>query len=260
MERLGASLDDAADPLGQNSWNRRSSGSYGTVYSRTATMLRDIEAEVGTPAMERGFKLYYQRWKFRHPGFADLREALADGTGRRDVVERVFAQNVYAAHKIDDGIERFSSDEALPQPGYMEYRGRHVEVTSTLLDKAVARLRETWKKRHPKAKAHENPFPYRTIVVIRRDGAAVPQTVQVRFADGSTRTARFDGSRAWQRFHWLTPSKAVSVELDPRHLRYLDADKLDNSRTLKANAAPARRWGGDVAALLQILFAFMAGV
>jgi hypothetical protein len=259
MERLGASLDDAADPLGQNAWNRRSSGSYRTVYSRTATMLRDIEAEVGTPAMERAFKLYYQRWKFRHPGFADLREALAEGTGHRDVVERAFAQNVYAAHKIDDSIDSFSSEEALPVPGYVEHKDRRVEVTSKLLDKAVEKRRAAWKKQHPEAKAHEGPFPYRTMVLVRREGAAVPQTLQVKFADGSTRTVRFDGSRAWQRFNWVTPSKAVSAELDPQHTRYLDAGKLDNSRTLNASIAPARRWGSDFAALVQILFAILVG-
>ena len=37
MERLGANLADPADPLGRNSWVRLSSGSYNTVYSRTAT-------------------------------------------------------------------------------------------------------------------------------------------------------------------------------------------------------------------------------
>ena len=72
MERLGASLDDPADALGRNSWARLSSGSYGTVYSRTALALRQIEALVGTPAMERAMRLYYQRWKFRHPSTADL--------------------------------------------------------------------------------------------------------------------------------------------------------------------------------------------
>ena len=259
LERQSAALDDAADPLGQNAWNRRSSGSYATVYSRTATMLRDIEAEVGTPAMERAFKLYYQRWKFRHPSFADLRDVLVEGTGRRDVVERAFAQNVFAARKVDDGIDRFTSEEALPQPGYVQHKGRPVEVTSTLLDKAVAKLRTAWEKQHPNAKAHEGPFPYHTMVRIRRDGAAVPQTLRVTFADGSTRTVHFDGDRAWQRFSWVTPSKAVSAELDPQHIRYLDAGRLDNSRTLKASSAPARRWGGDFAALVQILFAILVG-
>ena len=33
MERLGASLNDPADPLGLNSWVRLSSGSYNTVYT-----------------------------------------------------------------------------------------------------------------------------------------------------------------------------------------------------------------------------------
>lgn len=35
MERLGANLNDPADPLGLNSWVRLSVGSYNTVYTRT---------------------------------------------------------------------------------------------------------------------------------------------------------------------------------------------------------------------------------
>src|SRR3546814_1510441 len=82
-ERMAAMTEHPADALGQNSWNRMSGGSYGTVYSRTATTMRDLEAAVGTPALERAFKLYYERWKFRHPSIADLRAALIDRKSTR---------------------------------------------------------------------------------------------------------------------------------------------------------------------------------
>src|SRR5690606_39480923 len=96
-----------------------SGGSYGTVYSRTATTMRDLEAAVGTEALERAFKLYYARWKFRHPSIADLQAALAEGTGRPDVVDRIFEQQVYGVTPVDDRIAGFSSTEVLPQPGYV---------------------------------------------------------------------------------------------------------------------------------------------
>src|SRR5690606_31678390 len=99
-ERLGAMTRTPADPLGQNSWKRMSGGSYGTVYSRTATTMRDLEAAVGTEALERAFKLYYARWKFRHPSIADLQAALAEGTGRPDVVDRIFEQQVYGVTPV----------------------------------------------------------------------------------------------------------------------------------------------------------------
>ncbi|MEG1055041.1 MAG: M1 family metallopeptidase, partial [Janthinobacterium sp.] len=53
-ERIAAPRQDAADPLGQNAWDRLQGVS--PVYSRTAVTLRDLEARIGSEAMERGFK------------------------------------------------------------------------------------------------------------------------------------------------------------------------------------------------------------
>ena len=259
-ERLGAMTEHPADPLGQNSWNRMSGGSYGTVYSRTATTMRDLEAAVGTPALERAFKLYYARWKFRHPSIADLREALIEGTGQRSTVERIFASQVYGVHPVDDSIASFSSSEVLPQPGYVQYKGKRVELTSKAIDKAVADRRDAWKKAHPKAKDGEGPFPYRTVVLVRRAGADVPQALLVKFSDGSSETARFEGTRPWQRFTWTKHGKAVSVQLDPDHKVYLDASKFDDSRTLEGNGSVARRLSGQFASALQTLFSLLVSL
>ncbi|MFC7302060.1 M1 family metallopeptidase [Cognatiluteimonas weifangensis] len=259
-ERLGAMTEHPADPLGQNSWKRMSGGSYGTVYSRTATAMRDLEAAVGTPALERAFKLYYARWKFRHPSIADLRQALIEGTGQRATVERIFAQQVYGVQPVDDRIAAFSSNEVLPQPGYVQYRGRRIELTSAAIDKAIADKRAAWKKAHPEAKPGEGPFPYRTSVLVRRAGADVPQTVTVTFADGSRATAHFSGTRPWQRFTWTKHGKAVSVQLDPQHKVYLDASKFDDARTLENDGSVAQRLTGQFASALQTLFSFLVSL
>ena len=79
LDRLTAGLGNAVDPLGNNSWDRRNSSSYGSVYARTSALLHGIEKQVGREAMSRGMTLYYERWKFRHPSTADFREALAKG-------------------------------------------------------------------------------------------------------------------------------------------------------------------------------------
>ena len=260
FERLGAMTRDPADPLGQNSWNRMSGGSYGTVYSRTATTMRDLEAAVGTPALERAFKLYYERWKFRHPSIADLRAALAEGTGRPDLVARAFADQVYAVQPVDDEIAAFDSNEQLPQPGYVMHQGRRVEVTREALDKAIADKRAAWKKAHPDAKAGTGPFPYRTRVLVRRAGADVPQTVRVTFADGSTATATFDGKRPWQRFEWTRRARAVSVELDPEGRHYLDATRIDNSRSLERDTSVASRITSQLGTVLQTLFSVLVSL
>ena len=257
MERLTASVREPADPLGFNSWDRLSSGSYGTVYSRTATTMHDLEAHLGKAVTERAFKEYYARWKFRHPSIADLRETLAEVSGQRDLVERYFAQQVYGVRKVDDRISMLNSVEQLPQPGTSKVNGRWVEVTEEQAKKLAADKRKAWKAAHPDAKRDEGPFPFLTTVIIRRHGAAVPQTLVVKFADGSTETVRWNEDRAWARFTWNKPSKAVSAQLDPQRRNNLDSNKLDDSRTLKADRSATRRWTSDITAFFQAIYAVL---
>jgi hypothetical protein len=257
MERIGANLGDPADPLGGNSWDRLSSGSYGTVYSRTATAMHHLESLVGTPALERAMKLYYARWKFRHPSIADLRDALAEGTGKPAIVDGVFESFVYGTGSVDDRVSSISSREVLPLPGYRMYRGKQVLVGSKQIDKAIADRRAAWKKAHPEAKGGQGPFPYRTVVVVRRDGVAAPQTLRVAFADGSHRDVPVTTRASWQRFVFTTPAKAVSAQLDPDDVVHMDRSELDDSRTVEPDASATRRWFGDFAALLQSVFALL---
>ncbi|MBV8125231.1 MAG: M1 family metallopeptidase, partial [Paucibacter sp.] len=85
-DRIAAMRHEPSDPLGGNSWDRLSSMGYASVYMRTSTTLRDLEDALGKPVMEKAFKLYYQRWKFRHPDIADLRDALAEASGKPELV------------------------------------------------------------------------------------------------------------------------------------------------------------------------------
>ena len=257
-ERTGTPREEPADPVGANAYGRLQG--IGPAYSRTATMMRDLEERIGKEATERAFKEYYKRWKFRHPSVADLREALAEASGQRAAVETVFAQQVYATAKIDDRVDKFSSDEVLPQRGTREVKGAWIEETEKAIEARVEQSRSAWKKANPAPKAGAGPFPYRTSVVVRRRGAAVPQTVLVKFADGSVETAVWDNDARWQRFTWVKPARAVSVELDPQRKHYLDVNKLDDTRTLAKDGSAARRWSGDIAAFFTLLFSLIASV
>jgi hypothetical protein len=258
LERLGAPRESPADAPGQNAWDRLQG--LGPVYVRTATTMRDLEARVGKDAIERGFREYYWRWKFRHPSTADLRETLAEVTGQRAAVEQVFAQQLYRVDKVDDRIAELASREELPQPGSFESGGNWVEQTDKALREHIGKTRDDWKKIHPKAKEGTGPFPFRTTVTLRRYGAPVPQTLVVRFADGSSETVRWDEDEKWRQFSWVKPAKAVSAELDPQRIHYLDASKLDDSRTLEADRSASTRWASDFAAFVQLLLSLIATV
>jgi hypothetical protein len=256
--RMAAPRNDPADPVGQNAWNRLQD--IGPVYVRTATMMRDLEARLGKDVTERAVKEYYRRWKFRHPSAADLRETLAEVSGQRALVEGVFDQQVYAAARIDDRIGAISSREVLPVVGTRQAGSSWIEDKQSDLDKRIEETREQWKKAHPKAKAGTGPYPYRTEVLVRRYGAPVSQTLVVKFADGSSETVRWDADERWHTFAWTKPARAVSAELDPQRIHYLDVSKLDDSRTLDADGSATRRWGMDFAAVVQYLLSLIANV
>ena len=259
MERLAAGLNEPPDGLGQNSWDRYSSGSFGTVYSRTATAMRDLEERLGKDVMEKAFKVYYARWKFRHPAVVDLRDVLAEVSGQAALVDQTFALHVYTASKVDDRVDSLKSEEELPLLGvYIDKSGRH-SLSEDQRDERVEAAHKAWEKAHPDAKDTDpGPFPYRTTVTLRRRGVAVPQTLVVKFADGSSETVQWNDDARWKRFSWVKPVKAVSAELDPKRLNYLDANLLDNSRTLKAERGALRRVAADIGSLAQSLFALIA--
>ena len=258
LQRAGSPKEEVSDTLAASAYQRLQG--IGPVYARGSIVLRDLEARLGPEATARAFKQYYQRWKFRHPSLADLRETLAEASGQRAVVESVFAQQVYAASKVDDRVHKFSSEEELPLAGARQHNGVRVEEGQDALDKRIEAQRSAWEKAHPKAKAGQGPFPYRTSVTLRRRGVAVPQTVLVRFADGSSETVTWNNEEHWQRLTWVRPSKAVSVELDPQRLHYLDVNKLDDTRTLKKDGSASRRWGADFAALVTLVLTLIAAI
>jgi hypothetical protein len=148
--------------------------------------------------------------------------------------------------------------EVLPQAGMSWRDGKLVDADQKALDKRIAKQRADWKKAHPDAKPGSGgPFPWRSTVTVLRDGARVPETLRVTFADGSHGDVRWDDDRRWARFDFTKPDKVVSAELDPERQVYLDANKLNDSFATKANGAASRRWTADVAALLQTFYSML---
>lgn len=258
FERAGGALDPhPGDPIGQNAWDRLSSETYGQVYSRTATVMHDLEERLGHEATERAFKAYYARWRFRHPSTADLRESLAEASGDRATVEEVFRQNVYHVEAIDDRVQSLASEEMRPEPGTTFKDGQWIEKTQEAIDKEVDAKRREWGKAHPGARHGEGPYPYRTIVTVRRDGARVPQTMVVTFVDDSTETVRWNDDRLWHRFTFVKPVKVKSAVIDPDRRTYLDVNKLNDGRMLETEGAASRRWTAELAAFAEVAYSLL---
>ncbi|MGB8635646.1 MAG: M1 family metallopeptidase [Rhodanobacteraceae bacterium] len=258
FERLAGVLGIGfpADSLDANSWDRMSNSSYGSVYARTASTMRTIENLVGPEAMGKAMKLYYKRWHFRHPSAADLRDALAEGTGQGELIHSIFESQVYGTDAVDAQVVRVESTEQVPRAGTFIKDGKRVTVTRDEVKKQIKDARKKWKKAHEDAK-HGGPYPFETVVTVRRTGAAVPRTVQVKFADDTSTTVDWNDGSRWKRFSFTRPVKAVSAEIDPENKVLLDSNILNNSRTVKADKSAARRYGADWSALLGTVFSFL---
>jgi hypothetical protein len=261
LQRIGGSLDPhIADPIGQNSWDRVSTRSYGQVYSRTAMVMHDLEARVGKEGLERGFRNYYAKWHFRHPSTADLREALAEVPGNRATVEQMFRQNVYGAETIDDRIESLVSEEQLPEPGMTLQDGKWKERTQEEVEREIEAKKKAWKLAPSGEKLGDGPYPYRTTVTVRRDGAPIPQTLLVKFTDGSSEEVRWDDDARWRRFTFVKPVRAKSAEIDADRRYYLDYDKLNDGRALEPSGVASRRWAFDLSAVVETVYAFLGAL
>ena len=254
---LGVLRDNfPSDPLDANAWDRMTSASYSTVYPRTVATMRTLEALVGHEAMGKAMKLYYQRWKFRHPSAADLRDALAEGTGQPELVKQIFDAQVYGTKRVDASIVSLRSEQQVPRAGTVLKDGKRVTITREQVKKEIATTRRAWRKGHEKDK-HRGPYPWLTTLVVRRTGAPLPRTVKVDFADGSSQTVAWDDASRWKRFTFTRPVKAVSAELDPGRILYLDADILNNSYRIRKDPSASSRWTADAQALVQTFYTFL---
>ncbi len=224
LARWEAQLSDPVDALGQNSWARFSDASFASVYFRGATMLRDLEARWGSAVMARAMRTYFQRWKFRHPSTADFQAVLSEVSNDEAHVARVFAQNVFASGVMDDRV---------------------TALTSVRLDASNA-------SKNASAR-------FETAVVVRHFGVRQPQTLQVRFADGTTQSQSWQTAESarWQRLQFFSAAPAVSAELDPQLRYFLDQNLIDNTRTLAPDTQARSRWWLELATSLETVYALV---
>jgi hypothetical protein len=259
LERSGTQRFQA-DPIAGNSWMRYSGGSYGLVYARTALAFHDLEKRIGREVLERGFREYYRRWRFRHPSTADLEKALEDTAGdQAPVVRQWFEEQIYAGTPIDDRVETVEATEVVPEPGVLlQADGTRVERNEKEVKEEIRRIRQAFKKAHPHAKPFEpGPFPWRSVVQVRRYAAHVPQKLVVKFEDGSSETMRWPAEERWHHYEWERPTPIVSAQLDPDRDVLLDLNKLDDGRNREGSRLAVGRWTLELKAWVQLVLAFL---
>lgn len=194
------------DPLERPGWQYYSENSYGgTSYGKTSSMLLTLEALIGEQKVQHALRVYFQRYRFKHPDAKDFINTFDEAAGQ-DLMW-FWNQAIFGTQKFDYAVS---------------------SLESTL---------ESWSKKPRESN-------YRNEVVVQRKGEFVfPVTLEVRFDDGTTTREHWGGRDRWHRFAWTKKAKVVSAEIDPDHQIVLDTDYFNNSKTVAADRHATRKLG-----------------
>lgn len=208
------------DPLSRPAWLFLDMGSYGGInYSKTSLAMLTLENMIGEQAVLRGLRVYFERYRFKHPTPADFTATMNEAAGQN--LDWYWKQAIYGTETLDDRILKASSE------------------------------RVDW---YNKAKEKKGVTVYRNEVVVHRRGNFdLPVLLEAKFDDGSTVRERWDGRDRWHRFTWESTAKLVSAQLDPDHGYLLDRDPFNNSWTEKADGKASGKLAGYWTLLTQWL-------
>lgn len=205
------------------------------IYSKTATVLHSLHALLGEAEMDRILKVYYQRWRFRHPRGSDfmalLQAELMAGpdTVRARQAYQLVETGIYEARVMDYAVTRITN-ELLPPPqgvygaGAADRTYRDGSGPRTVLAKVDVQRLGDW------------VFPVELLVT---------------FEDGSSQTVYWSGDAGLHVFEFTGTSRVVSAQLDPGHKLLLDVDWNNNSMTVQPQTAPLWKYAAKAVFWIQ---------
>ncbi len=216
VQRLSYIAMPDYDPLTRFAYKFRNGGSYGGVtYGKTATVLGTLEAIIGKETLRDALHNYFMKYRFTHPTGEDFLTTIqqtAVAHGIQTDLRPFFNDAVYGARELDYAVDQVRSERA------------------------------EWWKPEPKSKHDKKQTDYIDTVYLHRKGDFVlPVTVEIVFTDGSRVREHWDGVDRWTKFTYNRKAKIVSAEIDPGHTILLDTNFLNNSYTIKAHGAAARK-------------------
>lgn len=226
-------------------------------YAKPATVLATLERHVGPEVMGRIMRAYYERWRFRHPTTKDFIQTAEEVSGQS--LGWFFDQFVYGTVAVDYAVDRIVNEE-LPAhaEGIYQENDQRIRVGED-------GKRFSWPDGRELGPANQTASQssdvYRSEVwVERRQAGIFPQTLLVRFSDGSTELVEWDGQEQWKKFAYEKPARIVEAHLDPGNKVWLDIERLNNRRVAAADNSFAREHQLKFIVWLQQLFFAVAGL
>lgn len=186
----------------------------GLVYQRTATILDTLGRVYGRAELGQALGRYARYYRFRHPGpphlIAAIREVLGDRAA--DNLEHA----LFERGSVDYVARALQSVPETEPSGWFERDGGRVSLEPSTAPESI------WLSR---------------AVVTRHGGLKFPVDVELGFEDGSRVRKHWTGEGATRVFEHRSPSRLVSLNVDPERHVTLDDNLLNNAAT-KAGSDP----------------------
>lgn len=206
---------------------------------RAALVLATAEAISGTERWHALLRRYASEWRHRHPETSDFLRLVSNTAGAD--LARFFDQALQTNAVLDYAITVLHSHRHDSPAAHASHGDGIAPASSNGNSTSVS----------------DEQWQYRTIVRVRRNGTfAAPVEIQVRFADGATETALWDGAATWHEFIMVSMAPATSAIIDPGQKMLLDTDRTNNSRTAGAHLGDEKlsiRWLFFIQSLLHLL-------
>jgi hypothetical protein len=214
------------DPIAQDGWRYAHSHSYaGITYGKTALILLTLESVIGEDTMRQAMHTYFMRYRFTHPTKEDFLKTIEEVSGRD--LRWYFNQAVYGTQVLDDEVLKMSS----------------VPVD--------------WYKENFKEKEGETEY-VSNVWIHRKEDFIFPVDVEIKFDNGEKIREHWDGQGRWIRYSYQKKAKLESAEVDPDHKIQFDRNEFNNSKTMEANGAPARKLANYWTCIGQFFAQFLA--
>ena len=246
MQRQSIAGGRFSDPIAAPAWRYRTSGSYGqNSYPRPAVSLRHLEGLLGAETFHRAMRTFFQRWQFRHPSTADFEATVSESAGTD--LDWFFRQALHSTRHLDYAVRRVRTERIREPAGFFWQDGERTELGGE--DDGEDDEGDDGED------GDERPERWQSTIEVFRYGEFIhPVTVEFRFEDGTALRREWSGEKRWARWTFRGPSKLAAAEVDPDGVLALDADRLNNGKSVEPEPAPALAIATDVLYWLTSLF------
>jgi len=207
-----------AAPIDLFSW-KYPLGTYGMMsYNKPSVFLMTLDRLLGRETMDKIWKAYYEKWKFKHPNAKDFIDVVLEIGAKKyrklynaDLKE-FLEQGIFGTCTVDYKLAAIKNQYNSKTAGMFDKKGKMLLVRSK--------------------DAADQEFKYTSSVEILRLGEfKAPVELKIYFDNGEVIDKVWNGQERTKKFKFKSDSKIIKAEIDPNRKLVLDTNIANNSAT-----------------------------